>query len=138
MIDHITDALQPVIVETLLALILAVVAALMRKLPAWMRVEIEAKHRAALHSALDTGVGYALDAVEAALRANPTIAVGDAAVGQVLDYVNTSVPDAIKRLGPSQQHLQAMARAKINEALARAGVVLTQPDDGWRAPKVPS
>ena len=28
---------------------------------------------------------------------------------------------------------------KINEALARAGVALTQPaDDGWRAPKVPS
>lgn len=27
---------------------------------------------------------------------------------------------------------------KINEALARAGVVLAQPDDGWRAPKVPS
>lgn len=27
---------------------------------------------------------------------------------------------------------------KINEALARAGVVLPPADDGWRAPKVPS
>ena len=122
MIDHITTALQPVIVETLLTLILAAIAWMMRRLPERMRIDIEEKHRLALHSALETGVGYAFDALEAALRTNPTVAAGDAAIGTVLDYVQRSVPDAIKRLGPSQAMLQAMARAKINEALARAGL----------------
>ena len=122
MIDTIQATLQPVIVETLATLVLAAIAWLMRKLPEQMRMQIEEKHRLALHSALETGVGYAFDALEAALRTNPTVAAGDAAIGTVLDYVQRSVPDAIKRLGPSQSMLQAMARAKINEALARAGL----------------
>ena len=122
MLDTIQATLQPVIVETLATLVLAAIAWLMRKLPEQMRMQIEARHRDALHSALETGVGYAFDALEAALRTNPTVAAGDAAIGTVLDYVQRSVPDAIKRLGPSQAMLQAMARAKINEALARAGL----------------
>ena len=122
MLDAIQTTLQPVIVETLATLVLAAIAWLMRKLPEQMRMQIEEKHRQALHSALETGVGYAFDALEAALRTNPTVAAGDAAIGTVLDYVQRSVPDAIKRLGPSQSMLQAMARAKINEALARAGL----------------
>lgn len=117
MLDIIFDTLQPVIVELLLALILGAATWLMRFLPERMRIEIEAKHRAALHSALETGVGYALDAAELALRANPAIGVPDAAIGRVLDYVERSVPDAIKKLGPSRQMLQDMARAKIVEKL---------------------
>lgn len=122
MIDTITDTLQPVIVEVLLTLALAGIGWLMRFLPERMRIEIEAKHRAALHSALETGVNYALDAVEATLRANPAIAVGDATVGRVLDYVERSVPDAIRKLGPSRNILQDMARAKLTEAMAAAGL----------------
>lgn len=122
MIDIVTDTLQPVIVQLLLTMVLAVIGWLMRFLPAKMQIEIEAKHRAALHSALNTGVGYALDALETAMRLNPAVAVGDAAVSRVLDYVERSVPDAIKRLGPSREMLQDMARSKLNEALAAAGV----------------
>lgn len=122
MLDTISATLQPIIVETLLALILAAIAWLMRKLPETMRVNIEEKHRKALHAALDTGIGYALDAMEITLRANPAVAVGDATVGRVLDYVNRSVPDAIRNLGPTQRMLQDMARAKLTEAVAKAGI----------------
>lgn len=140
MLDTITDTLQPIVVETLLTVILGAIAWLMRKLPARMQIEIEAKHRAALHSALETGTAYAFDVLETALRTNPAIAASDATVGQVLDYVERSVPDALKRLAPSRAMLEAMARAKINEALTRlgAGKPVKPADDGWRAPHVPT
>lgn len=122
MIDTISATLQPIIVETLLALILAAIAWLGRYLPAKMRIEIEAKHRLALHSALSTGTAYALDALEAAIRANPAIAVGDATIAKVIGYVEKSVPDALKNLNPGPGMLHRMAQAKLAEALTAMGV----------------
>lgn len=122
MLDTISATVQPIIVEALLALILGAITWLGRKLPAQMKVNIEAHHRDALHSALNTGVGYALDAAEAAIRLNPAVATADATIGRVLEYTERSVPDAIKRLGPSRQHLEEMARAKLTEALAKMGL----------------
>ena len=130
-IDIIQSIVQPIVVELLLMLILAVVAWFLRLLPERFRVDIEAKHRAALHSAIDTGVGLLIDTVQK----HPTIAAPDMAIGTVLDYVERSVPDAIRRLGPSRAQLEDMARAKLQqqvdavlgrdrlaEALRQAGV----------------
>lgn len=131
MIDSIQNIIQPIVVELLLTLILAVLAWFLRLLPERFRVDIEAKHRAALHSALDTGVGLLIDT----MQKHPTIAAPDMAIGTVLDYVERSVPDAIRRLGPSRAQLEDMARAKLQhqvdavlgrdrltEALKNAGV----------------
>lgn len=109
MIDSIQSIIQPILVELLLTLILAVLAWFLRLLPERFRVDIEAKHRAALHSALDTGVGLLIDT----MQKHPTIAAPDMAIGTVLDYVERSVPDAIRRLGPSRAQLEDMARAKL-------------------------
>ena len=109
MIDSIQNIIQPILVELLLTLILAVLAWFLRLLPERFRVDIEAKHRAALHSALDTGVGLLIDT----MQKHPTIAAPDMAIGTVLDYVERSVPDAIRRLGPSRAQLEDMARAKL-------------------------
>lgn len=122
MIDAIFDALQPVIVETLLTLVLAAIAWMMRFLPTWMQREIEARHRQALHSALNTGVGLALDALEAGIRLNPALATADASIGKILEYTNRSVPDAIRKLGPSRDMLTDMAKAKVQEWLASKGI----------------
>lgn len=131
MIDSIQSIIQPILVELLLTLILAVLAWFLRLLPERFRVDIEAKHRAALHSALDTGVGLLIDT----MQKHPKIAAPDMAIGTVLDYVERSVPDAIRRLGPSRAQLEDMARAKLQhqvdavlgrdrltEALKNAGV----------------
>lgn len=131
MIDSIQSIIQPILVDLLLTLILAVLAWFLRLLPERFRVDIEAKHRAALHSAIDTGVGLLIDT----MQKHPTIAAPDMAIGTVLDYVERSVPDAIRRLGPSRAQLEDMARAKLQqqvdavlgrdrlaEALRQAGV----------------
>lgn len=110
-IDSIQSIVQPILVELLLTLILAVLAWFLRLLPERFRVDIEAKHRAALHSAIDTGVGLLIDT----MQKHPTIAAPDMAIGTVLDYVERSVPDAIRRLGPSRAQLEDMARAKLQQ-----------------------
>lgn len=110
-IDSIQNIIQPILVELLLTLILAVLAWFLRLLPERFRVDIEAKHRAALHSAIDTGVGLLIDT----MQKHPTIAAPDMAIGTVLDYVERSVPDAIRRLGPSRAHLEDMARSRLQQ-----------------------
>ena len=111
MIDVIQNIVQPIIVDLLLTLILAIIAWLMRKLPERWRLDIEARHREALHKALDTGIGLAIDT----MQKYPTIAAPDMAIGTVLDYVERSVPDALRRLAPSRAHLEDMARAKLQQ-----------------------
>ena len=135
-IDSIQSIIQPILVELLLTLILAVLAWFLRLLPERFRVDIEAKHRAALHSAIDTGVGLLIDT----MQKHPTIAAPDMAIGVVLDYVERSVPEAIRKLGPSRAQLEDMARSKLQqqvdtvlgrdrlaEALRQAGVDAQKP-----------
>lgn len=110
-IDSIQNIIQPVLVDLLLMLALAIISWAASFLPARFKLDIEAKHRAALHSALNTGVGLAIDT----MQKHPTIAAPDMAIGAVLDYVERSVPDAIRRLGPSRAQLEDMARAKLTQ-----------------------
>ena len=48
------------------------------------------------------------------------ITKADTAVAEAVAYVERSVPDAIKALSPSKDHLRDMALAKAKEALLRA------------------
>ncbi|RNF35379.1 hypothetical protein [Paracoccus methylarcula] len=112
-IDSLQNILQPIIVDYAAWLILGALAWFFRRLPERWRIEIEARHRDALHLALNSGVGAIIDT----LQKHPSVAVPDRAIGEVVDYVRSSVPDAIRRLGPSQAQLEQMARAKLRERL---------------------
>lgn len=135
-IDSIQSIIQPILVELLLTMILLAAGWLMRRLPERVRLDIEARHREALHRALDTGVGLVIDT----LQKHPAVAVPDRAVSEIAGYVHRSVPDALRRLAPSQAQLEAMARAKLQErvdailgrdrlteALQQAGAVAQKP-----------
>lgn len=71
-------------------------------------IDIEAKHRDGLHSALMTG---------ARLAASRQL-TGQAAIALIVDYVRKSVPDALASLKPSSAVLQDLAQSKLQEALA--------------------
>lgn len=109
MFDFIQSAVQPIIVETLVVIASGAVLWFARFLPETWRLYIEANHRQALHSALNTAVGLVLDGIQK----NPAVAVPDAAITQGLSYVYGSVPKAIRRLGPSREQLEQMLRAKV-------------------------
>lgn len=70
-------------------------------------IDIEAKHRDALHSALMTGARLA-----AARQLT-----GPGALQLIMDYVRKSVPDALAALAPSQAVLTDLADAKLQDAL---------------------
>lgn len=75
---------------------------------AWSGVQIEAKHREALHSAIMTGIGYA----RSRLTLGGSAASPKELVIQAKSYVETSVPDAIKALGVTDTKLADMIAAK--------------------------
>ena len=128
--DTIQSIVQPILVDYAVLLLAGGAAWFFRFLPAKWRLDVESKHREALHKALNTGVGLMLDTIQL----HPGIAAADLTVSQVVQYVKNSVPDALKKLGPSEAQLVDMARSKLqqkidevagrdrlSEALARAG-----------------
>lgn len=73
-------------------------------------IEIEAKHREALHWALFTGAQLALK----------NELTGKAALDLIIGYARKSVPDAIGVLKPSTEVLGGLAQAKLDQAIADA------------------
>ncbi|SEN91027.1 hypothetical protein SAMN04489859_102190 [Paracoccus alcaliphilus] len=69
-------------------------------------IDIAARHRDALHSALMTGAQLAVSRE----------LTGRAALDLILGYVRSSVPDAIGALKPSAAVLQNLAEAKLKDA----------------------
>ena len=113
--EAILTELQPAITTLAVAILTALRGVVTSWISAKFKIDIEAKHRAALHSALETGVARVLDK----LTHLPQVTRADTAVAEAVAYVEKSVPDAIKALSPSKDHLRDMALAKAKEALLR-------------------
>lgn len=101
------EALLPAILPVIGLVITAILQRAAATAQARWGIEIEARHREALHSALMTGITAALS------RGLGTRAAIDAA----LTYAAGSVPDAIAALAPSGQTLQELAEAKLLQAI---------------------
>ncbi|QCP84370.1 hypothetical protein EYE35_01370 [Cereibacter sphaeroides] len=72
----------------------------------WTGIQIEARHREALHSAIMTAARVAV-----ARKLAP-----DAATEFVASYVRDSVPDALKQLAPPASTLDALVRSRLAQA----------------------
>ena len=108
--DAFLTALAPYLLELLAAILTIIIGWLAALARARWGIEIEARHREALHSALMTGVRHAL-----ARGLQEREAVAEATV----DYVRTSVPDALSALRPGPQQLIEMAEATVERRLTR-------------------
>lgn len=107
--DHLIT-LYTAILPTLLQVIGSVLGLLLIWVTGTMKtrwgIEIEARHREALHSAIMSGIRAAL-----------TKGLGGTdAVKDALAYAEQSVPDAIAALSPSPDVLADLAQAKLREA----------------------
>ena len=103
--QSIITAASPHILELLGVLLTGIIgwaAAAVRK--KW-GIEIEARYREALHSALLTGAQLAMK----------NELTGKAAIDLVLRYIKQSVPDAIGSLKPSPDVLTDLAKAKLEQ-----------------------
>lgn len=75
-------------------------------------IEIEARHREALHSALMSGI-------RAALARGLT---GSSAVAAAIEHATKSVPDAISALKPGKGVLTSIAEGKLERAMPNISV----------------
>lgn len=103
MLDYLTPYI-PVLLDALVYGLIGYAALLIRR---WTGIEIEAKHREALHSAIRNGV------LQAASRGM----TGPEAKKLIAGYVTESVPEALVRLAPSPEVLDGLIRAKMAELM---------------------
>ncbi|MDS9468224.1 hypothetical protein RGQ15_11665 [Paracoccus sp. MBLB3053] len=104
--DAFMHAVLPQLLEIAGLILTAVLTWAAAKAKAKWGIEIEARHREALHSAIMTGINLALSKGLTA----------QAAVDAALDYATKSVPDAIGALKPSAETIADLAKAKLQEA----------------------
>ena len=102
------EALEPHLVEALMSLVALATGYATVLLRRWTGIQIEARHRDALHQAIRSAVVEALD----------NGLDGDRLLARVKDYVGASVPDALRHLAPGDGVLATLIRAKVGEALA--------------------
>lgn len=102
--------LYTAILPTLLQAIAAILGLLLIRASTYASarwgIEIEARHREALHSALMSGIRAALSKGLA----------GQAAIDAAVVYASESVPDALAALDPSVEVMTRLAEAKLREA----------------------
>lgn len=106
--DAILNAVIPQLLEIFALILAAVLTWAAAKAKAKFGIDIEARHRDALHSAIMTGVRLALAKGMG----------GQAVVTAALDHARMSVPDAINALGAGKTVLINIAEAKMQEAVS--------------------
>jgi len=127
--------LYQLLLPTVLSAISTVLGVLLIRLSAVAKerwgIEIEARHREALQSALMTGVSKALSRG----------LTGDQAVQAAVEHVMTDgAPDAVAKFGLTLGKVASMARAKLHEAARGAppvagGVIANPKHFGFAGPK---
>lgn len=113
------DLFQPYLQAVAEAVILALIGWIVALVQRWTGIQIEARHREALHSAAMTGVTHAL--VRLGVRLDHVTAdVHSEIVAQAISWIEASVPDAIKALGVSPDTVSMLASAKLGQLIAGA------------------
>ncbi|RJL08396.1 hypothetical protein [Paracoccus siganidrum] len=104
----IVNAAMPHLLEMLGLVLTGVITWAAAKARQKWGIDIEARHRESLHSALMSGA-------QMAAAGNLSF---DAAIRIILEHVRNSVPDALAALTPSGATLRNLAEAKLAEAQA--------------------
>jgi len=112
---EVLDVVRPYLVEIASALIVAFVAWLASWLRATFKLELDARHREALHSALANGAALVMQQLDKA-AAGTSIPVGNASVAKGVEYVLTYSPEAAAYFGLTPEAIGEMIRAKLAPA----------------------
>ncbi len=110
--EDLIKALEPHLMEILGLVVTAVIGWAATAARKRWGIEIEAKHREALQSAVLTGARLAMQRQMTASKA----------VELILGYVEASVPDALRALRPREDVLSNLARAKLQEVESNSPV----------------
>ncbi|WP_147176011.1 hypothetical protein, partial [Cereibacter sphaeroides] len=99
-------ALTPSLLDLAGVILTALIGLATVRFQRWTGIQIEARHREALHSAIMTAARVAV-----ARKLAP-----DAATQFVSSYVRNSVPDALQQLAPPADTLDVLVRSRLAQA----------------------
>lgn len=126
----VNPVLTTVIVPLAVTVLSGVASAVLALGYSWLKVkwgvDIEAHHRAALHSAIVSGINLAVSKVGSLGRV-PEIPVSNPFKRMALDYVLKSVPDAIKKFNLTEEKIEQMILAKIPQVIGETAPVVSPP-----------
>jgi hypothetical protein len=105
MFTEIIEAMAPHLVEMLMALVSLATGYAVVLFRRWTGIQIEERHRQALHSAVRTAVVALTDRGLA----------GNDLIEGVKDYLHQSVPDALAYLVPGDGVLSTLIKSKLRE-----------------------
>ncbi len=114
--NQIIEVATPLIGGALVALIGWLAAILKKK----TGIEIDAKHRDTLHSALMTGVTAAL--TEVGTKLPGTVDVRSIMIARGISWARQAAGDAIQHFGVTDDQLETLAAAKVAQVLGTQGV----------------
>ena len=110
------DLLAPYAEAIASGAILAFLTWLTAALRTYLGLNMDARHREALHSAALTGVRQAISSLHVRAGAKP-VEVRSALVAKAVEWMETSVPGAIGHFGLTPSRLQILAESKLAELL---------------------
>lgn len=110
--SDIFGVVRPYIIEIIGVIAAAAIALVAKKISSLAGIEIEAKHREALQSALENAARLAMAHVDRKLDGK-AIDVGSPALHDGIVYVIESVPDAVKYFGLSPERIADLIRPKL-------------------------
>lgn len=103
---------QPYVVELASVIVAFIVAWVSAKVTKLTGIQIEAKHREALQSALQNGVNYGINKA-GGWAATKDFDLKNQALAAAVKYVLDSVPDAIAHFGLTPEKLAQLLEAKL-------------------------
>lgn len=111
-VEDVFAPFRPYVAEIVSVLVVVFMGWLTTWLRSLFKVNLDEKHRAALHSALENGARLALEKLDASLKGKK-VDVGTQLVKTGLDYVLKYSPDAINYFGLSPEKVREMLLAKL-------------------------
>ncbi|MDZ5448974.1 hypothetical protein [Labrys sp. ZIDIC5] len=119
-------ALLPYFEAAVAALLTALIAWAAQAIQKWLGIQLDQSSRDALHSAAMTGVNMALSRLSQS-AANLTFDAKSAVIAQAIEWVESSVPDALKHFGLTPEQLEALIESKLGIAAAAAAPAVVAP-----------
>lgn len=110
------EAIKPYLVEIMAALVSLLIGWVVAKISKLTGLNIEARHREALQSALTNGVNYGIEKMGRS-AAGMTLDVKNVLIADGIRYVQNSVPDAIRHFGLTPERIRQLLEAKLGAAL---------------------
>lgn len=114
-LETVLDSIIPLVLTALSGVVLLIINSVAGYIKAKFGIDIEARHREALHSAIMTGLKMAM----VRLGWVPGTPIPETALMMAVDYASrTGAPEAVKALDADRPALIKIAESKVPEAAA--------------------